>query len=107
MQSTYRRTRLAATVAAVATVLAFSTNRPAAQQAPYVHLNPIVAKLAQGKTAVGVSTNDLSLDNAHAISRSDVDFVRLEMEHGPLDISSMYVFLNAMVDRAAILKKGA
>ena len=55
---------------------------------------------------VGVSTGDYSLDNAHAIARSDVDFVRFEMEHGPLDISQIYMFVNAMVDRASILKKG-
>jgi 4-hydroxy-2-oxoheptanedioate aldolase len=70
------------------------------------HLNPIVEKLSQGKVVVGVSTGDYSLDNAHAIARSDVDFVRFEMEHGPLDVSQIYMFVNAMVDRAGILKKG-
>ena len=73
---------------------------------PAQHLNPIVEKLSQGKVVVGVSTGDYSLDNAHAIARSDVDFVRFEMEHGPIDISQIYMFVNAMVDRAAILKKG-
>src|SRR5580704_16224165 len=71
-----------------------------------LHVNPIIDKLAKGGVVVGVSTGDLSLDNAHALSRADVDFVRLEMEHGPLDIDKMYAFLNAMVDRAAILKQG-
>src|SRR5215472_311556 len=70
------------------------------------HLNPIVEKLSQGKVVVGVGTGDLSLDNAHALSRADIDFVRFEMEHGPLDIDKIAVFLNEMVDRAAIVKKG-
>ena len=104
--TTHRVVSRCAIATASVAALTFSAIRPFAQQAPYVHLNPLVAKLAQGKTVVGVSTGDLSLDNAHAIARADVDFVRLEMEHGPLDIGALYVFLNAMVDRAAILKKG-
>jgi 4-hydroxy-2-oxoheptanedioate aldolase len=71
------------------------------------HLNPIVEKLSQGKVVVGVGSGDYSLDNAHALSRADIDFVRLEMEHGPIDIEKIYVFLNEMVDRAAVVKKGA
>ena len=70
------------------------------------HLNPIVEKLSQGKVVVGVATGDYSLDNAHAIARADVDFVRFEMEHGPLDVDRIANFLNAMVDRAAIVRKG-
>lgn len=97
-------TRILAALGTVCVALLMSSG-PVAQQPP-VHLNPIIAKLAQGKTAVGVSTSDLSLENAHAMARSDVDFVRLEMEHGPLDVTAMYMFLNAMVDRAAILQKG-
>jgi 4-hydroxy-2-oxoheptanedioate aldolase len=70
------------------------------------HLNPIVEKLSQGKVVVGVGTGDLSMDNAHALARADIDFVRFEMEHGPLDIEKIAVFLNEMVDRAAIVKRG-
>src|SRR5580698_3002850 len=70
------------------------------------HLNPIVEKLSQGKVVIGVGSGDYSIDNAHALARADIDFVRLEMEHGPLDIDKIYVFLNEMVDRAGILKKG-
>jgi 4-hydroxy-2-oxoheptanedioate aldolase len=70
------------------------------------HLNPIIEKLSQGKVVVGVGSGDYSIDNAHALARADIDFVRLEMEHGPIDIDKIYVFLNEMVDRAGILKKG-
>src|SRR5690349_10705084 len=87
-------------VAALAVACSFST----ALQAQSGHLNPVVAKLAQGKVVVGAGTGDLSLDNAHAIARSNLDFVRLEMEHGPLDIEKVYTFLNEMVDRASFRK---
>ena len=78
----------------------------AASMSSAQHLNPIVEKLSQGKVVVGVGSGDYSIDNAHALARADIDFVRLEMEHGPLDIDKIYVFLNEMVDRAGILKKG-
>ena len=84
----------------IATACAFSTLLPAQSG----HLNPVVAKLAQGKVVVGAGTGDLSLDNAHAIARSNLDFVRLEMEHGPLDVEKIYTFLNEMVDRASFRK---
>ena len=78
----------------------------AANVASAQHLNPIIEKLSQGKVVVGVGSGDYSIDNAHALSRADIDFVRLQMEHGPIDIDKIYVFLNEMVDRAGILKKG-
>ena len=87
---------------AIALAVVFSTFLQA--QSGSGHLNPLVAKLAQGKVVVGAGTGDLSLDNAHAIARSNLDFVRLEMEHGPLDVEKIYTFLNEMVDRASFRK---
>ena len=62
-----------------------------AQQAP-VHINPVIAKLAAGKTVYGLSTGDLSLANARATARSDVDFVYVDMEHNPLDFPALHMF---------------
>ena len=42
---------------------------PSAQE-PYLHLNPVLEKLAQGRQVFGVSTTDLSLQNARALARS-------------------------------------
>jgi 4-hydroxy-2-oxoheptanedioate aldolase len=78
---------------------------PSAQQAP-LHLNPVVDKLAQGKSVIGVSTSDLSLENARELARADIDFVRLEMEHGPIDVAAARTFLVGMIDKAAAVKKG-
>jgi 4-hydroxy-2-oxoheptanedioate aldolase len=74
---------------------------------PYVHINAMVEKLAQGKPVIGISTSDISIENAHAIVRADVDFVRLEMEHGPMNFDNLRNFLIGMIDKAAILKKGS
>jgi 2-keto-3-deoxy-L-rhamnonate aldolase RhmA len=65
----------------------------------------MVEKLAQGQPVLGVSTADLSIENAHALARADIDFVRLELEHGPMDFRALRNFLVGMIDKAAILKK--
>lgn len=78
---------------------------PSAQKA--VHINPVVDKLAQGKSVLGVSTSDLSFENARALARSDIDFVRLEMEHGPMDFTAAKNFLIGMIDKLTAVKKGS
>ena len=40
-----------------------------AQTAP-IHLNPVVAKLVEGKVVYGLITGDLSIASAHAASRA-------------------------------------
>src|SRR6202790_2628067 len=76
-----------------------------AQSVPQ-HLNPVIEKLAAGKPFIGVQTGDLSLENARALARADIDYVYLEMEHGPMDFDGLHRFTVGMIDKAAILKKG-
>jgi 4-hydroxy-2-oxoheptanedioate aldolase len=76
-----------------------------AQTAPK-HLNPVIEKLAAGKPFLGVQTGDLSLENARSLARADIDYVYLEMEHGPMDFDGLHRFTVGMIDKAAILKKG-
>ncbi len=70
------------------------------------HLNPVIEKLAAGKPFFGVQTGDLSLENARALARANIDYVYLEMEHGPMDFEGLHRFTVGMIDKAAILKKG-
>jgi 4-hydroxy-2-oxoheptanedioate aldolase len=70
------------------------------------HLNPVIEKLAAGKPFFGVQTGDLSLENARALARADIDYVYLEMEHGPMDFEGLHRFTVGMIDKAAILNKG-
>jgi 4-hydroxy-2-oxoheptanedioate aldolase len=76
-----------------------------AQQAP-LHLNPAVEKLARGEAIIGTQTDDMSLQNCHALSRIDFDYSYVDMEHGPLNLDGLAYCIAAMVDKAAILKKG-
>src|SRR5436853_5347993 len=76
-----------------------------AQNSPK-HLNPVIEKLAAGKPFIGFQTGDLSLENARSVARADIDYVYLEMEHGPMDFEGLHRFTVGMIDKAAILKKG-
>src|SRR6266567_7571254 len=76
-----------------------------AQQAP-LHLNPAVEKLAHGKPIIGTQTDDMSLQNCHSLARMDFDYSYVDMEHGPLNLDGLAYCVAAMVDKAAILKKG-
>jgi 4-hydroxy-2-oxoheptanedioate aldolase len=94
-------------ITALAAVLALcSSGAPVAQQ-PRVHLNPVIAKLAEGKTVYGlINSGDLSLVNARETARAPVDFVYADMEHSPLDFPGLAIFLSGLTDKAAILSKG-
>ena len=53
-----------------------------------------------------MQTGDLSLENARALARADIDYVYLEMEHGPMDFEGLHRFTVGMIDKAMILNKG-
>ena len=95
--------RILAGVVMAALVLTVRT--PFAQQKP-LHLNPVIAKLAEGKTVYGLNTGDLSLVNARETARAPVDFVYVDMEHNPLDFPALHLFLMGMSDRGMVLRKG-
>ncbi len=94
---------LAFTLAVVAALL---VPAPSAQE-PYLHLNPVVEKLSQGKHVFGVSTSDLSLQNARALARDpNIDYVYLDMEHNAMRFDQLEIFLAGMTDKAGILRRG-
>ena len=91
--------------AAIMAVLLLSSVISFAQQKS-VHLNPVIAKLEEGKTVFGLTTADLSLAYAREVARAPVDFVYADMEHNPLDFPGLHLFLMGMTDKAMVLKKG-
>jgi 4-hydroxy-2-oxoheptanedioate aldolase len=76
-----------------------------AQQKP-LHLNPVIAKLAEGKTVYGLITGDLSVANARDTARAPVDFVYADEEHNPVDLAGLHIFLLGMSDRGMVHEKG-
>jgi 4-hydroxy-2-oxoheptanedioate aldolase len=98
--------RLAAWIAALVTGWVIPATSPLFSQSAPKHLNPVIEKLAAGKPFLGVQTGDLSLENARSLARADIDYVYLEMEHGPMDFEGLHRFTVGMIDKATILKKG-
>ena len=95
-------------VATVLPVAALLLAAPAAQE-PYLHLNPVVEKLSQGRHVFGVSTADLSLQNARSLARvPDIDYVYVDMEHNPLrfDALEQFVAFLTAADKAGIAARG-
>jgi 4-hydroxy-2-oxoheptanedioate aldolase len=79
---------------------------PVGAQESSPHLNPVVAKLAAGRTVYGlINTGDLSLAHARETARAPVDFVYADMEHSPLDFPGLAIFLAGLTDKAAIVAK--
>lgn len=103
----FRRPLLAAmiVVIGVMTILLIPAGSAWAQQQP-LHLNPAVEKLARGEPIIGTQTDDMSLQNCHSLARLDFDYSYVDMEHGPLNLDGLAYCVAAMVDKAAILKKG-
>jgi len=103
----FMRRSMKAMVAVIAFIAVFAmpVGNASAQQAP-LHLNPAVEKLARGEAIIGTQTDDMSLQNCHALARLDFDYAYVDMEHGPLNLDGLAYCVAAMADKAAILKKG-
>ena len=94
--------------AAVLTAFIAPVSTPSAQSG-YVHLNPVAEALAQGRHVFGVSTSDLSIENAVALAGNpNLDYVYLDMEHNPLRFQEMKHFLAFITagDKAGMIKRG-
>src|SRR5213593_87566 len=93
-----RKMRPVPLAGALLAVAALAPTAPSAQ-GKAVHLNPVIAKLAEGKTVYGLITADLSLANAREAAQAPVDFVYADLEHNPLDFPALNMFLLGMSDR--------
>ena len=71
-----------------------------------LHLNRVIQLLEEKKPALGVFSADRSPRNAMRLSESDMDFVIIDMEHSPHDITAVQFFLHSMIDKREILAKG-
>ncbi len=100
-----RTPALAGGLAAALALFVLWSGVPSAQQ-QRLHLNPVIAKLIEGKTIYGLNTGDLSLAYAKEVARAPVDFVYADLEHNPLDFPALQIFLMGMTDKAAVIQKG-
>jgi 4-hydroxy-2-oxoheptanedioate aldolase len=87
-------------------ITALATTLAAAASAQVVRLNRTIELLAGARPTFGILSHDRSLENARSLARSGLDFVIIDMEHGPLDIESLRTFLLGMTDKERIVAKG-
>lgn len=97
--------RLASAVLGMLVLAAGALSGQVAEQR--LHLNPVVAKLAEGRTVYGLQASaDMSMGLARTAARAPVDYIYVDMEHNPLDLPALYQFHLAMIDRAMVVRKG-
>ena len=66
-----------------------------------------VIDLLDGREAVfGIISSDRSLNNARSLARSGLDFIIIDMEHGPWSPETLRIFLLGMTDRARTAANG-
>lgn len=97
--------RLLTAIVTATVAICLGVTAPSAQQAG--HISAIVEKLSRGERVFGVSTYDLSLENARALARSDIDYVYVDMEHGAMDFGALQAFLLGMTDKAALYESNS
>jgi len=76
-------------------------------QANAERLNQTIQTLSSGQAAFGIFSGDRSLANARALARAPIDFVLIDMEHGPYDPESLQSFLLGMTDKSSIATSGS
>ena len=72
-----------------------------------VHMNRTVETLEAGDAVFGLFTSDFSLSNAMALSRSELDYIFIDMEHTPFDTETLRTFLLGMQNKRRMLEKGS
>lgn len=105
MEKHNKRTKYSGMMLAVGASLCLLATGVQAQERTR-HINPVIEKLASGKPFIGVSTGNLSVEHARALTRSDIDYVYVDMEHNPLDFTALKHFTLGTLDPAAIAKRG-
>ena len=71
-----------------------------------VRLNKMIELWEQGKPAFGSFARFRDAGGAQYYASSQQDFVIFDLEHGPTDFGELRTFLQFMLDRGALLKKG-
>jgi len=102
-------------------VLMFSAGLVFSQppSSPYVHFNKIVAKLELDKLVSGIWVSGLHPSNAvgliemngyptyeESMNQPMIDFILIDMEHQPYDISALRNFLLALNSKREVIQKG-
>jgi 4-hydroxy-2-oxoheptanedioate aldolase len=98
--------QLGVPVAAAILFAVFVSTGLVSAQGSSVRINGAIDKLTRGKSLAGAIMYDFSLYAAAQFSRSDLDFMIIDMEHRSLDFERLEMFLLGTTDKAAIARQG-
>lgn len=89
------------------------------QEAPFLHINKIIARLEKNQIVTGIWVSALHPSNAiglveengfpnaeQALSRPMIDYILIDMEHQPFEVSELRNFLLALNSKREVLLKG-
>ncbi len=103
-------TRLSLVLVALCTLLAGSVlTAPAplsAQEREATRLSRVIDLLDGREAVFGIISSDRSLNNARSLARSGLDFIIIDMEHGPWSPETLRIFLLGMSDRQRTAANG-
>ena len=77
------------------------------QKASAERLNHAIALFEKDQAAFGIFSGDRSFANARSLARAPIDFVLIDMEHGPYDSERLQAFLLGMTDKNRIAQTGS
>lgn len=102
--------RLCLGLVALCTLLAppglFALTPMGAQQGDDIRLSRVIDLLDGGEAVFGIISSDRSLNNARSLARSGLDFIIIDMEHGPWSPETLRIFLLGMTDRQRTAANG-
>lgn len=69
-------------------------------------INGVIELLEARKPALGVFVHNFSMTSATRLGDSNLDFIFLDMEHGPYDVETLRIFLQSMISRRELHANG-
>lgn len=69
-------------------------------------INGMVPKMENGKNAVGIFAWNISTRSGATVADSTLDFVIIDLEHSPYDVTRLEAYLLGMVNKSEVLKNG-
>lgn len=101
-------TWLSATGLLLGSVALVRGQAPTAKETPpkEVRLNRVIELMEAKKPAFGIFSFNHSVRSGASIGGSRLDFVIIDLEHGPYDVNALQNYLLGMIDKRQILRKG-
>lgn len=84
----------------------FSGQLAAAESSKPARLNRVIERTEKKETVFGIFSSNLSPRTGASVASSGLDFVIIDLEHSPYDVSRLEGYMLGMIDKRQILQKG-